>query len=193
MTSNALNAARLARVDPGSGYGKLYHYTSGQTLGAELDGALVTNLGATASVTHTMFAALTGRELQVLRVTNFPIVLTPAGTDAIAGQAPGATFTLSRRGLYVLACSSAGFWEVIIQPAKPAIIETGTATFAAATTVAVTFTTGQDDTSYEVFLTAQADPTGRLYVDPASKSTSGFTITNTSSTSVAVSWVAIRN
>lgn len=66
----------------------------------------------------------------------------------------------------------------------------GTATFSAGTTVAVTIPT-QVDTNYQVILTPQADPVGRLYA--ASKTTSGFTITNTSSTSIAVDWQVVRN
>jgi hypothetical protein len=65
----------------------------------------------------------------------------------------------------------------------------GTATFAAATTVAVTIPT-QTNTDYRVLITPQADPVGRLYV--TGKTTTGFTITNTTSTSIAVNWQVAR-
>lgn len=66
----------------------------------------------------------------------------------------------------------------------------GTASFSAGTTIAVTIPT-QVDTNYQVLVTPQADPVGRIYV--TSKTTSGFTITNTSSTSIAVDWQLVRN
>lgn len=66
----------------------------------------------------------------------------------------------------------------------------GTATFAAATTVAVAFPTTQYDAVYRVMLTPQADPVGRLWV--SSKATTGFTINNSSSTSIAVDWQVVR-
>ena len=66
----------------------------------------------------------------------------------------------------------------------------GTATFSAATTVAVAFPTTQEDAVYKVMLTPQADPVGRLWV--SSKATTGFTINNSSSTSIAVDWQVVR-
>lgn len=66
----------------------------------------------------------------------------------------------------------------------------GTATFAAATTVAVTFAFTETNTSYFVYLTPQADPVGRLWV--SGKTTGGFTINNSSSTSIAVDWLIVR-
>lgn len=66
----------------------------------------------------------------------------------------------------------------------------GTATFAAGTTVAVSFGTAEADASYYVELTAQADPVGRLWV--SGKGTGGFTINNSSSTSIAVDWLLVR-
>jgi hypothetical protein len=66
----------------------------------------------------------------------------------------------------------------------------GQATFAAGTTVAVTFASAEPDSAYYVELTAQADPVGRLWV--SGKGTGGFTINNSSSTSIDVDWILIR-
>jgi hypothetical protein len=67
----------------------------------------------------------------------------------------------------------------------------GTATFAASTSVAVSFVWGNEaDGVYTIQLTPRADPVGRLYWD--TPLTTGFTIRNTSSTSIAVDWLLIR-
>jgi hypothetical protein len=66
----------------------------------------------------------------------------------------------------------------------------GSATFSAGTTVAVTFGTAESDASYQVMLTPNADPVGRLWV--SGKGTGGFTINNSSSTSINVAWFLVR-
>jgi hypothetical protein len=64
----------------------------------------------------------------------------------------------------------------------------GTATFAAATTKAVTFGTAEPDASYYVTLSGNA--AGYCWV--TSKSTTGFTINCSASNSNAVDWILIR-
>jgi len=66
----------------------------------------------------------------------------------------------------------------------------GVATFAAGTTVAVTCAT-MDDDDFKVLLTPLADPVGRLWVD--TRTTTGFTINNSSSTSISVAWQVVRS
>jgi len=66
----------------------------------------------------------------------------------------------------------------------------GTATFAAGTTVAVSFGTAEPDASYTVQLTPKADPVGRLWT--SGLGTGGFTINNSSSTSISVDWLLVR-
>lgn len=70
-------------------------------------------------------------------------------------------------------------------------VRSGTATFSAATTVAVVLSPAEPDTNYKIVLTPAADPVGRLWF--ASKATGGFTITNSSSTSIAVDWAVVRS
>jgi hypothetical protein len=66
----------------------------------------------------------------------------------------------------------------------------GTATFAAGTTVAVSFPVAEADANYTVQLTPKADPVGRLWT--SGLGTGGFTINNSSSTSIAVDWLIVR-
>lgn len=66
----------------------------------------------------------------------------------------------------------------------------GTATFVAATTVAVAFASTQFDGNYQVRLTPKADPVGRLWVSAIADT--GFTINNSSSTSIDVDWEMVR-
>jgi hypothetical protein len=65
---------------------------------------------------------------------------------------------------------------------------TGTATFSASTSVAVTFPTAEANASYSIFLDSPANLT--LWV--TSKGTGGFTINSSSSTSVTVRWMLVR-
>jgi hypothetical protein len=69
-------------------------------------------------------------------------------------------------------------------------VRNGSATFSAATTVAVALGVTLPSSTYRVILTARADPVGRLWV--ASPTTTGFTITNSSSTSITVDWVLLQ-
>lgn len=112
--SNAASLGILGRVDPGSGYGQQWNYTASATLTSAQDGGLVTNLGAVAAITLTLPAAVAGREIQVLRVANYAITMTPAGTDGIREGAPGKSFTINNRGLTVFACSVSGTWEIVL-------------------------------------------------------------------------------
>lgn len=68
-------------------------------------------------------------------------------------------------------------------------ILTGSVTFSASTTAAVSFGQTLSASTYKVFLTARADPVGRLYA--ASPTTTGFTLTNTSSSSITVDWMIV--
>lgn len=61
----------------------------------------------------------------------------------------------------------------------------GTASFSSGTTVTVNIPT-QADTSYRVNLTPTSDPSGRLYV--SAKTTTTFTVTNTTSGSSSFDW-----
>lgn len=65
---------------------------------------------------------------------------------------------------------------------------TGTATFAAATSAAVTFDTAEAGTSYNIHIDSPANLT--FWV--TSKATTGFTINSSSSTSVTVGWTLTR-
>lgn len=66
---------------------------------------------------------------------------------------------------------------------------TGTATFASSTTVSVTFTTPELTANYLVIV--ERDSTSRSYA-VGSKTTTGFTITSTASTSATVNWILHR-
>lgn len=65
---------------------------------------------------------------------------------------------------------------------------TGSATFAAATSVAVTFTTAEAAATYDIFVAAADDN----YHWASSKATTGFTLNAKNSTSVTVRWQLIR-
>jgi hypothetical protein len=66
----------------------------------------------------------------------------------------------------------------------------GTATFAAGTTVAVVFANAEKDTSYFVAIAPQGNPGGNVWV--SAKTTSGFTLNCSASTSIAVDWIKTR-
>jgi hypothetical protein len=65
---------------------------------------------------------------------------------------------------------------------------TGTVTFAAATTAAVTFTTALPDANYQVHVDAPEDR--RVWV--TSKATTGFTINVSASSSETYCWTVLR-
>jgi hypothetical protein len=65
---------------------------------------------------------------------------------------------------------------------------TGTATFSAATTVAVTFATPEPSADYRVYLSGDAN---RTYW-ASSEATTGFTINASASNSDSVGWAIIR-
>jgi hypothetical protein len=65
---------------------------------------------------------------------------------------------------------------------------TGTVTFAAATSAAVTFTTPELTTSYNVALDSPENKTFWI----TSKTTTGFTINASSATSATVGWTVVR-
>lgn len=118
--SNALNTARLGRVDPGPGYGKRYDYTTSATLSATQDGAVITNLGAVADITLTLPAAVAGMEITIQRVAPYLVTISADGTDNIQGSL-GPKLIQSRSTL-VLACSVSGTWEVVIGSSERAFI-----------------------------------------------------------------------
>jgi hypothetical protein len=66
----------------------------------------------------------------------------------------------------------------------------GTATFAAATSVAVTFANAEKDTNYFIALGPRGNAGGQVWWD--TPTTSGFTIHSSVSTSIAVDWIKTR-
>jgi hypothetical protein len=69
------------------------------------------------------------------------------------------------------------------------IVDTGTATFAAATSVAVIFAAAEPDTNYSVFFENRANQV--LWI--SAKTTAGFTINSSVSNSTVVKWLLIRD
>lgn len=114
--TTSLNTARLGRVDPGPGYGKQYNYTSDAVLTVSQDGALITNLGATAAVTLSLPPATPGLEFAVLRSAAYDISLEPSGTDRVGNGNPGAARTITGSELAVVSCVVAGTWNLLFDP-----------------------------------------------------------------------------
>lgn len=65
---------------------------------------------------------------------------------------------------------------------------TGSVTFAASTTAAVTFDTPEADANYDVWYAAGADN----YFWTTSKATTGFTVNSKTSNSATIRWMLIR-
>lgn len=80
------------------------------------------------------------------------------------------------------------FLSELIAALRNRVPITGTATFAAATTVAVSFTTAEPSAAYHVNIDGGENKT--FWV--TSKTTTGFTINASASTSATVGWELIR-
>lgn len=110
----ARNTGTYGRVNPGAGFGSQYDYQTDASLTASQDGALITNLGATAALTITLPPALAGGEVAVLRVASYQIVVTASGTDRIRNGAAGGSYSINTRLVTVFGCIVDGTWEVIV-------------------------------------------------------------------------------
>ena len=113
--STARYAAALARVDPGVGYGRIYHYTADAELLPKQDGALITNLGASSDIVLTLMPAIPGAEVVVQILAPYGVEIRPYGLNSIGDGLPGSGRRLGLRGTYVFGCTVAGTWEVIIR------------------------------------------------------------------------------
>lgn len=80
------------------------------------------------------------------------------------------------------------FFYDLMAALKNRVPVTGTATFAASTSVAVTFATAEADANYRVYFAASDDN----YHWATSRATTGFTANAKNSTSVTVGWQIIR-
>lgn len=80
------------------------------------------------------------------------------------------------------------FFDLLAKLLRERLATTGTATFAAATTVAVTFAQALTDANYNVTIDSPANRTHWV----TSKTTTGFTINASASNSDTVGWTVVR-
>ena len=113
MTS--LSTGKYGRVDPGPGFGTQYDYTASTLLTVAQDGALVTNLGASAAITLTLPVATAGLEFAVLRIASYQISVTANAADKIRDGATGGSYAINTRVVTVFGCLVAGTWEIVLE------------------------------------------------------------------------------
>jgi hypothetical protein len=112
---SGLSTGRYGRVNPGQGYGQQYDYTADTVLTEDQDGALVTNLGATAAVEITLPPAVAGAEFAVMRIAVYSITVTASGTDDISEGPEGGSYVINDRALIVFSSIVDGTWEVVLR------------------------------------------------------------------------------